>query len=87
MKLIGIKDSRIENNRIDSPVRATVIARPEDEADRQAIVLRNSTGVELKGNTLTDPENHTQPDARSQSTLLGAEGTKDITLDGKRLEE
>jgi hypothetical protein len=61
MKLIGIKDSRIENNRIDSPVRATVIARPEDEADRQAIVLRNSTGVELKGNTLTDPENHTQP--------------------------
>ena len=87
MKLIGIKDSRIENNRIDSPVRATVIARPEDEADRQAIVLRNSTGVELKGNTLTDPENHTQPDARSQSTLLGAEGTKDITLDGKRLQE
>jgi len=50
-------------------------------------VLRNSTGVELKGNTLTDPENHTQPDARSQSTLLGAEGNKDITLDGKRLQE
>jgi hypothetical protein len=85
MKLIGIKDSRIENNRIDSPVRATVIARPEDEADRQAIVLRNSTGVELKGNTLTDPENHTQPDATSSSRVLGLDATKEITLDGNKL--
>jgi hypothetical protein len=85
MKLIGIKDSRIENNRIDSPVRATVIARPEDEADRQAIVLRNSTGVELKGNTLTDPENHTQPDASSGSRVLGLDATKEITLDRQKL--
>jgi hypothetical protein len=87
VNLIGIQDSRIENNVINSPVRATVIARPNDEAVRQAILLRRSSRVTVKGNTLTDPENHTQPDARSQSTLLGAEGTKDITLDGKRLQE
>ena len=87
MNLIGIKDCRIESNRIESPVRATVIARPADETDRQAILLRHSSGVAVKGNTLNDPENHTQPDANSQSPMLGLDGTKDITLDGKRLQD
>jgi hypothetical protein len=87
MNLIGLKESRIENNRIDSPVRATVIARPNDEADRQAIMLRQSTGVELKSNTLTDPEKYAQPDGISKSTLLGLDGTKDITLDRKQLSD
>jgi hypothetical protein len=85
MNLIGIKDSRIANNRIDSSVRATVIARPSDVSDRQAIMLRHSTGVEVKGNTLSDPEHHTESDTVSQSRLLGLKGTKDITLDGKQL--
>lgn len=84
MNLIGIQDSRIENNVIDSPVRATVIARPNDEADRQAILIRHSTRVELRGNTLTDPEGHTRPDVTSGSPLLGLEATTDITLDGHR---
>jgi hypothetical protein len=85
MNLIGIQHSRIENNRIDSPVRATAIARPEDEVDRQAILLRHSMHVELKGNTLVDPEGYTRPDATSGSAVLGLEATQEITLDGKKL--
>jgi hypothetical protein len=87
MNLIGIQDSRIENNVIDSPVRATVIARPDDEADRQAILLRHSTRVTVNGNTLTDPENHTQPDATSGSRVLGLDATKEILLDGRQLQD
>jgi hypothetical protein len=85
MNLIGIQDSRIENNVIESPVRATLLARPNDETDRQAIFLRHSSRVTVKGNTLTDPENHTQPDATSGSRVLGLDATKDITLDGQKL--
>ncbi|MDH4475880.1 MAG: right-handed parallel beta-helix repeat-containing protein [Verrucomicrobiaceae bacterium] len=87
MNLIGIQDSRIENNVINSPVRATLLARPNDEADRQAILLRHSTRVTLKGNTLTDPEGHTRPDATSGSRVLGLNATKEITLDGQRLQD
>jgi hypothetical protein len=87
MNLIGIQDSRIENNVIDSPVRATLLARPNDEADRQAILLRHSTRVTLKGNTLIDPEGHTRPDATSGSRVLGLNATKEITLDGQRLQD
>jgi hypothetical protein len=87
MKLIGIKDSRIENNRIDSPVRATALARPSEERARQAISLRHSIGVELKGNTLIDPEHHTQPDADSRSALVGLYTAQEITLDGIRLQD
>jgi hypothetical protein len=87
MKLIGIKDSRIENNRIDSPIRATLIARPKDDADRQAIILRHSNGVGLKSNTLSDPENHTKSDARSGGNLVGLEATQAITLDGRKLSD
>ncbi len=87
MNLIGIQDSRIENNVIHSPVRATVLAKPDARTARQAIQLRHSTRVALKGNTLTDPEGHTQPDATSGSPLVGLEVTKEITLDGKRLHD
>jgi hypothetical protein len=85
MSLIGIQDSRIERNHIDSPVRASVIAKPQEQTDRQAIVLKHSQGVTVKANTLHDPENHTQPDAVSGSRLLGLEATKEITLDGQKL--
>ena len=87
MRLIGIRDSRIEDNVIDSPVRATIIARPNDESERQAILLRHCTRVALKSNRLIDPENHTKPDAVSRSRVLGLEATKDITLDGHKLED
>ncbi|MEY4484851.1 MAG: hypothetical protein RL693_2303, partial [Verrucomicrobiota bacterium] len=87
INLVGIKDSRIENNHIDSPIRATAISRPSDELDRQAIMLRHSTGAEVKGNTLNDPEKHTQADAVSASNLLGLDGTENITLDGKRFQD
>ena len=40
--------------------------------------------VTVKGNTLTDPENHTQPDATSDSRVLGLDATKVITLDGNK---
>jgi len=85
MNLVGIKDSRIEDNRIDSPIRATVLARPKDEVVRQAIVLHHSSAVVVKDNTLTDSEKHTQPDAVSKTSLLGLDGTQDITLDGQQL--
>jgi hypothetical protein len=39
------------------------------------------------GNTLSDPENHTQPDATSGSRVLGLDATKEITLDGQRLQD
>ena len=86
MNLTGIEDSRIENNVLHSPVRATILATPDAKTARQAILLRHSTRVELKGNTLTDPEGHTQPDPVSSSPLVGLEATKEITLDGKRLD-
>jgi hypothetical protein len=85
MNLVGIVDSRIENNIIHSPVRATATARPDDAADRQGILLRHSTRVDLKSNTLNDPDSLTQPDPVSASPLLGLDATKEITLDGKKL--
>jgi hypothetical protein len=87
MELIGLKDSRIENNHIESPVRATVIAKPSDEIVRQAILLRLSSSVMVKGNTLKDPEQHTQADASSKSPVLGLDRTKDVTLDGVRIQD
>ena len=82
MNLIGIQDSRI-----DTPMRNTVIATPTDEADRQVIMLRHSNGVKVKGNTLVDSENHAQPDANSKNALLGLDDTKYITLEGIRLSD
>jgi hypothetical protein len=85
LELIGLQGSRIESNRFEAPVRATVIARPADATDRQAIVLHHSSAVVVQGNTFDDPGNHTQPDTHSKSRLLGLDDTKDITLDGQRL--
>ena len=84
LSLIGIKDGRIENNRIESPVRATLLARPTDTADRQAIMLRECDGMKVAGNTLKDPEGSTQPDPVSKSPLLGLESTRGVTLDGAK---
>jgi len=85
MNLVGLKDARIEGNRIDAPVGATVIARPDKPAARQAIVIRLSTGVEVKDNALSDQGKHTLPHAGTGSNLLGLESARDITLDGRRL--
>jgi hypothetical protein len=84
LSLIGIKDGRIENNRIETPVRATLLARPTDAADRQAIMLRECDGMKVAGNTLKDPEGSTQPDPVSKSPLLGLESTRGVTLDGAK---
>lgn len=85
MHLIGIHHSRIDGNRIDSPVRATAISRPQDAIRRQAIVLKQSQTVTVETNTLHDPGNHTSPDALSGSRMLGPEATREITLDGQTL--
>jgi len=87
MHLVGIKDSRIDNNRIDAPVRATAVARPRDDADRQAILLRRSSGVVVEGTVLNDPENLTAPDSTSGSAIVGLDGTRAVTLDGRPLED
>jgi hypothetical protein len=41
----------------------------------------------VKGNTLKDPEQHTQADASSKSPVLGLDRTKDVTLDGVRIQD
>ena len=84
LALTGIKASRIENNRFESPVRATVIARPATEIDRQAIMLRHSTGVELKANTLDDPTHQTRSCSRADARSRRDE---EITLDGRHLDD
>jgi hypothetical protein len=85
LSLIGIKDGRIEKNRIESPVRATLLARPADAADRQAIMLRECDEMKVSSNTLKDPDGSTQPDQVSKSPLLGLESTREVTLDGAKL--
>ena len=85
INLIGVNSARIEGNLFESPVRASVVAKPLDKNERQAILLRNCAGVEVKGNTLTDPENHAQPDTTSKSTLLRLDGSSMIMLDGRCL--
>ena len=85
MHLVGVNHARIEGNHIDSPVRATAIARPQDEMRRQAILLKQSRNVAMKANTLHDPESHTSPDPVSGSRLVGLESTQAITLDGEKL--
>ncbi len=87
MNLIGIKDSRIENNRINSPIRATVLARPNEPTERQAIIVRRSAAVKLSANVLNDPMHAAQVDEASGSALLGLDESKDITLDGQRLKD
>jgi len=85
MNLIGIRDSRIENNHVECPLRATVVARPVEKVARQAIRLRKSVGVEVLNNTLADVEGHARADGMSQSSMLGLDGTRDIRLEGVRL--
>jgi hypothetical protein len=85
LNLIGIAESRIEDNRIAAPVRATLLARPQEAADRQAILLRQSRDVVLAGNTLSDPAQATLPDATSGSAIVGLEESQRITLDGAPL--
>jgi hypothetical protein len=85
LNLIGITESRIEGNRIAAPVRATLLARPHEAAERQAILLRQSHDVVLAGNTLSDPAQATLPDATSGSAIVGLEESQRITLDGAPL--
>jgi hypothetical protein len=87
MNLVGVTGSVIEDNLIESPVRATVTARPADASIRQAIVLRHSSGVNIQNNILSDLEGHTRPDAKSQSPILSLESTERISLDGMLLED
>jgi hypothetical protein len=87
MRLIGISDSKIENNRIDSPGNGTAVAQTKDKMERQVILLKNCSAVEIKGNTLYDPEGRMKADANSQSPLLGLDGTQDIIFNGERLKD
>jgi hypothetical protein len=56
MRLIGIQNSLIERNHVHSPVRASVIAKPQDETERHAIMLTHSRSVPVKTNTRHDPQ-------------------------------
>jgi hypothetical protein len=83
--LIGVRSSRIEDNKIVAAVRATRVARPGDACDAQAVVLRQASGVVLRGNTLEG--GFTSPDAVSQTGLLGLQATTQIKLDGHLLRD
>jgi hypothetical protein len=85
LSLIGITESRIEHNRIESPVRATLLARPQDAGKRQAIQLRTARSIQLSGNTLIDPVQATTADSNSRSPMLGLDDARQITLDGESL--
>jgi len=87
MGLVGIKDSRIAGNLIESPFRATALAKPTDNTARQAILLRLSSSVAVKGNTLKDPDQYTTPDPISRSVMLGLDGTTKIILDDQPLND
>jgi hypothetical protein len=87
MSLIGLQESRIENNKIEVPIRGTAIFKATETFDRQAIMLSDSTDVEVKGNTLIDSEKHSLPDVFSKSNLLGLDSTKSINLDGKQIQD
>jgi len=85
LHLAGIRDSRLEDNRVDSAVRATAIARPSYTPPLQAITLRHCTQIEVNGNTVVDLRNNLKPDTTSQSPLLGLSATTNIRLDKNQL--
>jgi hypothetical protein len=85
MNLMGIKDSRIESNQVESPLRAIDLAKSNDTCDYQSIMLRHCSAVTVTGNKLTDSEKHTQLHAISKSNLIGLENTTNIILDGQQL--
>ena len=80
--LTGVKNARIINNQFESPIRSGIISSPNTPAERQAIVLRRSSSVEVASNILLDPENYARPDQVIQSTMLGVDDCNDISLDG-----
>jgi hypothetical protein len=87
MTLVGIQNSRIENNHIDSPVRATILARPADGAFRHAVLVHHSASVELQDNTLRDPHSDVQQDPNGAGNLVGLEAARNITVNGKKVTE
>jgi hypothetical protein len=85
LHLVGIRDATIENNRFESPVRASAVATPESPLDYQAVRLRHAIRVKLSGNGLFDAE-FTRPDPVSGSHLLGLQGSEQITFEGQTLQ-
>jgi hypothetical protein len=85
INLTGVKGARIVGNHFDAPLRATILARPNDSAERQPIVLHRCASVEAASNVLLDPGSHALADPASGSALLGLKDSRDITLDGQQL--
>jgi len=85
VNLIGVQGARITGNRVDAPVRATLLVRPDGPAERQAIMLRRSASTEATSNVLVDVGGYTLPDQASGSPLLGLDECRDTALDGRRI--
>jgi hypothetical protein len=85
INLIGVNDSRIDGNRIESALRATILARPKEPAERQPIVLHRCASITISSSTLVDPENHALAYPASRSVLVGLDDCRDITVDGQRI--
>ncbi len=84
INLTGAQASRIAGNRFESPLRATVLARPNELVERQPIVLHRCVSVEVAANALVDPGSHALPSPTTGSALLGLDDCQDITLDGQQ---
>jgi hypothetical protein len=87
LSLVGVRDSKVENNDFETPVRATVLARPWEASGRQAVLLRSSSSVNIINNRMLDAEGRTLADPLSQSSMLGLDGTENIALDGVLLKD
>ena len=86
ISLTGVSGARITANRFDAPVRSTLLARPDEPAVRQAVVLRHSASTAATSNVLIDAGSYTLPDQASGSPLLGLDECRDTTLDGQRFD-
>lgn len=64
MHLAGIKDSRIENNRIEQPFRADHFVQPTNGAARAVIMLTACTNVVLSGNKTDQQTSKLQDEGR-----------------------
>ena len=69
--LSRVNGGAIASNRFERPIASTAWARPKEPRAQQAIRLARCANFKVRGNTLSDPSNHTAPDPVTSSAILG----------------
>lgn len=82
----GIKDSTIAQNRFESCVGATLLARPNEPAKWHVIELKASDSVDVSSNVMEEVAQELLPNGSRRSQLIGLDACRNITLDGQRIE-